>query len=80
MVVSGIGGITALYGAIAGIYQNDIKRIIAYSTASQLGWKKNSDNDSKDQAGIFKKEERGGSGDQGVRKQRDESISRKKRY
>lgn len=38
MVVSGVGGLTALYGAIAGMYQNDIKRIIAYSTASQLGW------------------------------------------
>ena len=39
MVVSGLGGLTALYGAIAGIYQNDIKRIIAYSTCSQLGLK-----------------------------------------
>ena len=38
MVVSGLGGLTALYGAIAGIYQNDIKRIIAYSTCSQLGY------------------------------------------
>lgn len=37
MVISGVGGITALYGAIAGMYQNDIKRIIAYSTCSQLG-------------------------------------------
>lgn len=38
MVISGIGGMTALYGAIAGMYQNDIKRIIAYSTCSQLGY------------------------------------------
>ena len=38
MVVSGLGGLTALYGAIAGLYQNDIKRIIAYSTCSQLGY------------------------------------------
>ena len=37
MVISGVGGLTALYGAIAGMYQNDIKRIIAYSTCSQLG-------------------------------------------
>ena len=37
MVISGLGGLTAIYGAIAGIYQNDIKRIIAYSTCSQLG-------------------------------------------
>ena len=46
MVVSGVGGLTALYGAIAGMYQNDIKRIIAYSTASQLGWNENSNDDS----------------------------------
>lgn len=38
MIVSGLGGLTALYGAIAGIYQNDMKRIIAYSTCSQLGY------------------------------------------
>ena len=38
IVISGLGGLTALYGAIAGIYQNDIKRIIAYSTCSQLGY------------------------------------------
>lgn len=38
MVISGLGGLTALYGAIAGLYQNDIKRIIAYSTCSQLGY------------------------------------------
>ena len=49
MVISGIGGMTALYGAIAGMYQNDIKRIIAYSTCSQLGLvEDNSNNDSKE--------------------------------
>lgn len=49
MVISGIGGMTALYGAIAGMYQNDIKRIIAYSTCSQLGLiEDNSKKDSKE--------------------------------
>ena len=48
MVVSGVGGLTALYGAIAGMYQNDIKRIIAYSTCSQLGLTNGSDKDSKE--------------------------------
>lgn len=33
-----IGAITALFGSIVGVLQNDIKRIIAYSTCSQLGY------------------------------------------
>jgi NADH-quinone oxidoreductase subunit L len=33
-----IGGITALFMGILGIIQNDIKRVIAYSTLSQLGY------------------------------------------
>lgn len=33
-----IGAITALFMGILGIIQNDIKRIIAYSTLSQLGY------------------------------------------
>jgi len=33
-----IGSITALYSSLIGLYQFDIKRIIAYSTASQLGY------------------------------------------
>jgi len=33
-----IGAITALFMGILGIIQNDIKRVIAYSTLSQLGY------------------------------------------
>lgn len=33
-----IGGLTAIMGATAAIGQNDIKKIIAYSTSSQLGY------------------------------------------
>ncbi len=33
-----IGGITALFAATVGMMQNDIKRVIAYSTCSQLGY------------------------------------------
>jgi NADH-quinone oxidoreductase subunit L len=37
-VVSYIGGFTALLAALIAVQQNDIKRIIAYSTLSQLGY------------------------------------------
>lgn len=37
-VVIVIGAITALFMGILGIIQNDIKRVIAYSTLSQLGY------------------------------------------
>ena len=33
-----VGSITALFMGILGIFQNDIKRIVAYSTLSQLGY------------------------------------------
>ena len=33
-----IGCATALYGAIVGLLQNDIKKVLAYSTVSQLGY------------------------------------------
>ena len=38
LVVSWIGGITALMAALMATQQNDIKRILAYSTLSQLGY------------------------------------------
>jgi len=37
-VIAWIGGFTALLSAIIAIQQNDIKRILAYSTLSQLGY------------------------------------------
>ncbi|MEC9433122.1 MAG: NADH-quinone oxidoreductase subunit L [Pseudomonadota bacterium] len=33
-----VGGITAFFAATVGLVQNDIKRVIAYSTCSQLGY------------------------------------------
>jgi len=38
IVVTVIGGITAFFAATIGMVQNDIKRVIAYSTCSQLGY------------------------------------------
>ncbi|GHC60414.1 NADH-quinone oxidoreductase subunit L [Limoniibacter endophyticus] len=37
-VVTIIGAITAIFAATVGLVQNDIKRVIAYSTCSQLGY------------------------------------------
>ena len=37
-IVSVIGAITCLFAATVGLAQNDIKRVIAYSTCSQLGY------------------------------------------
>ncbi|PWB80278.1 MAG: NADH-quinone oxidoreductase subunit L [Candidatus Methylomirabilota bacterium] len=37
-IVAWIGGLTALYAASIALVQTDIKRIIAYSTISQLGY------------------------------------------
>ncbi|MCB1454423.1 MAG: NADH-quinone oxidoreductase subunit L, partial [Rhizobiaceae bacterium] len=37
-VVTSIGAITAFFAATVGLVQNDIKRVIAYSTCSQLGY------------------------------------------
>jgi NADH-quinone oxidoreductase subunit L len=38
MVVALVGGATALFAATIGTAQNDIKRVLAYSTVSQLGY------------------------------------------
>ncbi|HVT45007.1 MAG TPA: NADH-quinone oxidoreductase subunit L [Thermoanaerobaculia bacterium] len=38
MVVALIGAVTALFAATIGIRQNDIKKVLAYSTVSQLGF------------------------------------------
>ncbi len=38
IVVAGIGGTTALLGALIALTQNDLKRVLAYSTISQLGY------------------------------------------
>ena len=37
-VVTFVGAITAFFAATVGLVQNDIKRVIAYSTCSQLGY------------------------------------------
>lgn len=37
-VIAWIGGITALLAALIAVQQNDVKRILAYSTLSQLGY------------------------------------------
>jgi NADH-quinone oxidoreductase subunit L len=36
--VAVVGGVTAIFAASIGLVQNDIKRVIAYSTVSQLGY------------------------------------------
>src|SRR4029077_18236038 len=36
--VTFIGATTAFFAASVGLFQNDIKRVIAYSTCSQLGY------------------------------------------
>ncbi|HEX9162228.1 MAG TPA: NADH-quinone oxidoreductase subunit L [Thermoanaerobaculia bacterium] len=37
-VVASVGAITAIFAATIGIAQNDIKKVLAYSTVSQLGY------------------------------------------
>jgi len=38
LLISFLGGITAFVAATIGLFQNDIKKVIAYSTCSQLGY------------------------------------------
>jgi len=38
MIVAGIGALTAIFAATIGFAQTDIKRVLAYSTVSQLGY------------------------------------------
>ncbi|TAL62936.1 MAG: NADH-quinone oxidoreductase subunit L [Bacteroidetes bacterium] len=37
-LVAGVGLFTALFAATIGLFQNDIKKVLAYSTVSQLGY------------------------------------------
>lgn len=38
LIISWVGGLTALFAASIATFQNDLKRVIAYSTCSQLGY------------------------------------------
>jgi len=38
LIVAYVGGFTALFAATMGLVMNDIKRVLAYSTVSQLGY------------------------------------------
>lgn len=52
-IVAGIGGITALFAATIAIFQLDIKRVLAYSTISQLGYMFMSEGVQNYSGGIF---------------------------
>jgi NADH-quinone oxidoreductase subunit L len=38
LIIAWVGGLTALFAASIGLVQNDIKKVLAYSTVSQLGY------------------------------------------
>ncbi len=38
LAVAVVGGVTAIFAAVIAVAQNDIKRVLAYSTVSQLGY------------------------------------------
>jgi NADH-quinone oxidoreductase subunit L len=38
MIIAGVGAVTTLYGAAGALGQRDIKRVLAYSTISQVGY------------------------------------------
>ncbi len=38
MTIAGLGTVTAFYAATAALFQRDIKRVLAYSTISQIGY------------------------------------------
>ena len=38
MIVTVVGSLTAFFAATIGLVQNDLKKVIAYSTCSQLGY------------------------------------------
>src|SRR5579885_3400312 len=52
-VGAGIGGATAIFAASIALVQNDIKRILAYSTISQLGYMFMAEGAGNYSAGIF---------------------------
>jgi len=52
-IVLVIGGVTALFMGLVGLVQNDIKRVVAYSTLSQLGYMMVACGASAYAAGIF---------------------------
>ncbi|MCF0223570.1 MAG: NADH-quinone oxidoreductase subunit L [Fibrobacter sp.] len=37
-IITWVGMLTAFWAAVAGLFQNDIKKVLAYSTISQLGY------------------------------------------